>query len=143
MGCGPRGAGRRRLQRRLRWQRGFWYRPLGAGREARPHVTEMPAAEPSPTSARLRHEIDSGRTGDKIGNIDPAAAPLGTDEEASGTPPSREAIRMAMAHEVKRPSSGPRLQSTIFDSGVIIFIGVFFALVLIALATGYALEVLI
>ena len=59
--------------------------------------------DPALTTARLRHEIDSGRTGDKIANIDPAAAPLGTDEEAAGTPPSREAVRVAMAHEVKRP----------------------------------------
>jgi hypothetical protein len=50
---------------------------------------------------QLRAEIDSGRTGEKVGFPDPAAAPLGTDAEAggqltsfrseiSGTSPSRE-----------------------------------------------------
>jgi len=38
------------------------------------------------TMDRLRHEIDSGRTGDKVAARDLAAAPLGTDEEAAGTP---------------------------------------------------------
>jgi hypothetical protein len=35
---------------------------------------------------RLRADIDRGRTGDKIDWPDPAAAPLGTDEEAGGAP---------------------------------------------------------
>lgn len=45
---------------------------------------------PSPTSAaaRLRHAIDSGNTGDKVNYPDPAAAPLGTDDEAAGTTPA-------------------------------------------------------
>ena len=37
-------------------------------------------------TARLRADIDAGRTGDKRPGEDPAAAPLGTDEEAAGTP---------------------------------------------------------
>lgn len=45
---------------------------------------------PSPTSAaaRLKHAIDSGNTGDKVNYPDPAAAPLGTDDEAAGITPS-------------------------------------------------------
>jgi hypothetical protein len=35
-------------------------------------------------SDRLRYEIDSGQTGEKVGVMDPAAAPLGTDAEAGG-----------------------------------------------------------
>jgi hypothetical protein len=31
---------------------------------------------------RLRADIDSGRTGEKVSASDPAAAPLGTDDEA-------------------------------------------------------------
>lgn len=38
------------------------------------------------TSAQIKDDIDSGRTGDKVRAFDPAAAPLGTDEEAAGTP---------------------------------------------------------
>lgn len=44
-------------------------------------------------TSRLRHEIDSGKTGDKVDFVDPAAAPLGTDEEAGGTTPSQEDAR--------------------------------------------------
>lgn len=40
----------------------------------------------APTADRLRHDIDAGRAGDKVPFIDPAAAPLGTDEEAGGHP---------------------------------------------------------
>ncbi len=59
----------------------------------------------SPTTDRLRHEIDQGR-GDKAPFPDPAASPLGTDEEAAGTPPSDAAIRTAASHELKREGAG-------------------------------------
>jgi hypothetical protein len=39
------------------------------------------------TTDQLRDDIDRGRTGDKVAFPDPAAAPLGTDAEAAGTPP--------------------------------------------------------
>jgi len=38
---------------------------------------------------QLRSKIDSGESGDKIPWTDPAAAPLGTDDEAAGTPDTR------------------------------------------------------
>jgi hypothetical protein len=44
------------------------------------------------SSARLKHAIDSGDTGDKVPGFDPAAAPLGTDAEAAGTPPGEIAV---------------------------------------------------
>lgn len=37
-------------------------------------------------SGRLRAMTDAGMFGDKVAHFDPAAAPLGTDEEAGGTP---------------------------------------------------------
>ncbi len=52
------------------------------------------------TSDRLRSDIDHGRGGDKIPGGDPAAAPLGTDDEAAGTPPTREQIAAAQAAEI-------------------------------------------
>jgi hypothetical protein len=54
-------------------------------RRARPRTTDS-----------LRHEIDSGRTGDKVAYPDPAAAPLGTDDEAAGTPAAPEDIAKAL-----------------------------------------------
>ena len=51
---------------------------------------------------QLRAEIDSGRSGDKIAASDPAAAPLGTDDEAGGAPPSRNQVAMVHRQEVGR-----------------------------------------
>ncbi|HEV7346478.1 MAG TPA: hypothetical protein VGN60_12690 [Devosia sp.] len=42
----------------------------------------------TPTTDQLRNRIDQGLTGEKIPMPDPAAAPLGTDAEAGGTPPT-------------------------------------------------------
>ncbi len=53
---------------------------------------------------RLRDLIDRGRTGDKVAHPDPAAAPLGTDDEAAGTPPTPEQVRRAYAAEALRTS---------------------------------------
>ena len=38
---------------------------------------------------QLRDNIDSGKTGEKVGFADPATAPLGTDDEAGGAPAPR------------------------------------------------------
>ena len=56
-----------------------------------------------PTTSQLRHHIDTGRTGEKVAASDPAAAPLGTDDEAAGTPPSAEAVATARDAELKDP----------------------------------------
>ena len=51
-----------------------------------------PPPEPSDkvatNTAQLKAAIDAGRTGDKAAALDPAAAPLGTDEEAPGAGPT-------------------------------------------------------
>ena len=60
-----------------------------------------------PTSAQLRHGISSGQSGDKISNIDPAAAPLGTDDEAGGNPPTKEQLTLAVAHELQKKPKPP------------------------------------
>ena len=46
----------------------------------------MTSNEEGRSAAPLRADIDRGRTRDKVNVNDPAAAPLGTDEEAAGTP---------------------------------------------------------
>lgn len=50
---------------------------------------------------RLRNAIDRGETRDKVPFSDPAAAPLGADDEAAGVPPSRSAVDLAMRNEVE------------------------------------------
>lgn len=66
-----------------------------------------------PTTDQLRHNIDSGASGEKASFPDPAAAPLGTDAEASGNPPT-EAERLLEAKSQSivrqtRPMNGPAL----------------------------------
>ena len=55
------------------------------------------------TVEQLRNDIDAGRTGDKIDWPDPAAVPLGADEEAAGTPPDPWAVETARTIELSRP----------------------------------------
>jgi hypothetical protein len=53
------------------------------------------------TADRLRADIDSGKTGDKVAFPDPSAAPLGTDEEAGGMTTPEEALEKARQAEVR------------------------------------------
>lgn len=63
---------------------------------------------PNDTVEQLRADIDSGRTGDKVTAPDPAMAPLGTDDEAAGTPPSAAAIALTRRMENSRPPQSER-----------------------------------
>ena len=63
------------------------------------------------TTNRLKADIDSGRTGDKVAFPDPSAAPLGTDDEAAGSPPTPERVAEACESELRAtqeigPSAG-------------------------------------
>ena len=49
--------------------------------------------------AQVRDKTDAGRTGDKVCAADPAAAPLGTDEEAGGSATPPEDIARTVADE--------------------------------------------
>lgn len=77
-----------------------------------PAPGDLPPVRPDapPTSAELRDRIDRGQTGDKVPVVDPAAAPLGTDDEAAGTPPRGADVAAAAAAEtVHHPVSAPGL----------------------------------
>jgi hypothetical protein len=57
--------------------------------------------------AQLRDDIDKGKTGDKVAWPDPAAAPLGTDDEAAGAlPPAYVVEDMRRNERQKRPDAG-------------------------------------
>ena len=59
------------------------------------------------STEQLRADIDHGRTGDKVDFPDPAAVPLGTDDEAAGTPTPGEiisAVRRAERQEFRQPA---------------------------------------
>jgi hypothetical protein len=63
---------------------------------------------PIETTDQLRIAIDQGRGG-KVDATDPAAAPLGTDDEAGGASNSAAQVRLAAAHEIKvRPGKRQR-----------------------------------
>ena len=88
-----------------------------------PHAYQIGAD----TVERLRSEIDSGQAGDKVDFGDPAAAPLGSDEEAAGTPPDRAAIaRTRMQEIVRRPHAR-------WTAGPILYVSFITVLIIIAL----------
>ena len=60
---------------------------------------DPPPDSDNPTSAQLKGDIDSGRTGDKAPHVDVGAAPLGTCDEAGGTPPTPQRVRLARLTE--------------------------------------------
>ncbi|WP_206524699.1 MULTISPECIES: hypothetical protein [unclassified Devosia] len=68
-------------------------------------------AKDAPTTDQLRQEIDSGATGEKIGFPDPAAAPLGTDAEAGGSPPTASERKLDAASRPKY-RQGPKMPGT-------------------------------
>jgi hypothetical protein len=96
-----------------------------------------PPASENPTSAQLKGDIDSGRTGDKVGVFDPGLSPLGTDDEAAGTPNGPHRVRMARHFErVRRWAQGARPVPTSHNTpsfagnlfiGLIVVIGVVLA----------------
>lgn len=49
------------------------------------------------TVDQLRDRLDRGLTGEKIPHPDPALAPLGTDAEAGGQPPTRAELKLEAA----------------------------------------------
>ena len=72
-----------------------------------PHKSAEPLApparvdDPAPNAAMLKGDIDSGRTGDKNEVFDPGLSPLGTDDEAAGTPNTPARVKLARAQETK------------------------------------------
>jgi hypothetical protein len=70
----------------------------------------------TPTTDQLRSAIDSESTGEKVNFPDPAAAPLGTDAEAAGEPPSAAERKAEMR---SRPKAPPPEQ----DRGMVYYLG--------------------
>lgn len=81
-------------------------------------------------TSRLRRAIDSGETGDKVAFPDPAAAPLGTDEEAGGKPPTAAEVSLDRAG-LGKPARNGRWGDQL---GVPVYVGVAGAVSLVMLA---------
>jgi hypothetical protein len=74
-----------------------------------------------------------GRGGDKLHAIGAAAAPLGTDEEAAGTPPQTQQIAKAYADEIDAASLTSARKDD--DHGVAIYVAIV-ATIIAALAVA-------
>ena len=68
---------------------------------AKPIPRPAPVNDPASNAAMLKADIDTGRTGDKNEVFDPGLSPLGTDEEAAGTPLAPAGLKRARVQESK------------------------------------------
>lgn len=88
---------------------------------------------PIETTDQLRIAIDQGGGGDKVDAADPAAAPLGTDDEAGGSPDSAGQVALAAAQEVRaRPAVERQRNSGIGSAWWLIGISVFMGFGMVA-----------
>ncbi|WP_309084781.1 hypothetical protein [Chelativorans sp.] len=82
----------------------------------------------APTVDRLRADIDEGRTGEKIAYPDPAAAPLGADDEAAGTPPTAEQRRQELENRPEGKAQTRKEPGSLLLYGLLI-VGIGFVVV--------------
>lgn len=83
-----------------------------------------------PTLDQLRKDIDDGRTGEKVSWPDPAAAPLGTDDEAAGHPPTRQERAIAARSQ---PITEPRPRHRFLSLAIYLALGAIVAAVFLIL----------
>ena len=100
---------------------------------------EAPDSE-NPTSAQLKADIDSGRTGDKASHGDVGAAPLGTCDEAGDTPPTPQRIKLA--RETEAASEQVRAAADVHGERSWVMPVVYSAIVAIPVVIGGALLLL-
>ncbi|MDM8167026.1 hypothetical protein [Roseovarius sp.] len=102
----------------------------------KPNQPGPDAAEGNGAAAatRLRDHIDRGGAADKAAASDPAAAPLGTDAEAAGTPPTREEVAVAEKAEAHRAPPADRKRGPAELQGARLRPGLLLALVAGAVA---------
>jgi hypothetical protein len=74
------------------------------GNASMPSVNTNQDRQSAPTIEQLRRDIDRGMAADKVRLTDPAAAPLGTDDEAAGTPATPSRIARAVLTEISPPN---------------------------------------
>jgi hypothetical protein len=80
------------------------------------------------TVEQLRAAIDRGATRDKVAANDPAAVPLGADDEAAGTPPEKHRVALAMKNEVvslPEQRSGIGFEMWAYAGFIIALVGLF------------------
>lgn len=83
-------------------------RPGQPGNQRETDPLRKPSSGSPVTTSRLREEIDHGAGADKVDFPDPAASPLGTDDEAAGTPPTASRIALASREELSTSADARR-----------------------------------
>lgn len=68
-------------------------------------MTKASSEKDRANTAQLRAAIDRGATGSKVPFPDHAAAPLGTDEEAAGTPPASNVVQDVIKTETSNTAA--------------------------------------
>lgn len=94
-------------------------------------VSRDPAAPK--TADQLRSAIDREGQGDKVDFPDPAAAPLGTDAEAAGNPPTRQELKLETVGKARPPKSPWSGFAIYILLAIVVFTG-FLTLVLTAMS---------
>ena len=94
------------------------------------------------TTAQLKHDIDSGRTGDKVAVSDVAMSPLGTDDEAGGRPNSPAAVDLARAQEARTGKAGVERTRGAQEGGAtpLIWLGVVVAVFAVVILAAFSLR---
>lgn len=103
---------------------------------------EAPPMNAGSTTAQLKGDINSGRTGDKNEVFDPGLSPLGTDDEAGGFSPQPHQVDMARHQEsAERWQNGNDRDSYAHRhsrTALYTFVG-FIALVLVIFAAAFSM----
>jgi hypothetical protein len=84
--------------------------------EDRPNETDPTTRTPNMAAQHLRASIDRGETGDKVPAADPAASPLGTDDEAAGMRPPPSVAPDQPVPENQRIPPGQQKGGNTFES---------------------------
>ena len=94
------------------------------------------------TTEQIRHNIDQGRSGDKVRGSDPAVAPLGTDEEAAGTPIDPAVLKEVRDREARfaKPTDDQRSSDGDF-SGVLAWVVIVVAFFTVLIGSILLLEI--
>lgn len=102
---------------------------------------DAPPMNAGSTTAQLKGDINSGRTGDKNEVFDPGLSPLGTDDEAAGMSPSPAQVDLARHQETNaRWREGNKDSYAHQDSHKALYAYVgFIALVLVIFAGAFSL----
>lgn len=103
---------------------------------------DAPPLNAGSTTAQLKGDINSGRTGDKNEVFDPGLSPLGTDDEAAGVSPQPHQVDLARHQEgAERWKNGNDKDSYAHQhsrTALYTFVG-FIALVLVIFAGAFSM----